>query len=337
VPAPSVAPARSPARRVATVLLVVVTLVPLAASAAAGASHATGIHRLGADGGTVVYAALGDSVPAGYGLDWHDVLGDDPCWRGGGRSYPGKLEGRLEDELDVEVDRHLLACSGASTGDLLEEDGQVDDAVALQPDLVTVTIGANDLGFVHPERLVAGGHLDDDLVDERLAAFGDGLAAVLHRLVTETDAVVVVTTYHDPAGPDPVGVDGCSGSCFSAIAATVTADLDGRIADVVAGAGRRVVLADVRPAFDGHGAPNGWGPDRLRELGVPGWLSHHLPGRVVDALDAAQGVQAYCAAHHDWHIEPNWVNGLDCVHPNEDGAREYARLVDEALARARAV
>jgi hypothetical protein len=149
-----------------------------------------------------------------------------------------------------------------------------------------------------------------------------------------TGAVIVLTTYHDPTADDPVGVDGCRGACFAAAAEIVTAWLDASIARVATRTGPRTLLADVRPAFEGHGATNGWGPDAWREAGLPGWIADHVPGDVVEAFDASQGIQPYCSSQHDWHLEDNWVSGLDCVHPNEEGAREYAHVVEAALERA---
>jgi lysophospholipase L1-like esterase len=300
---------------------------------AAGA-RAASVHRLGADGDTVVLAALGDSVASGHGLDMWDLMGDDDCWRAGDESYAGRLEDDLQDALDIDVDRELLACSGATTADLLAPDGQVDDAVALDPDLVTITVGANDLGFTHPEHLVdaAGFHVIE--VVQRLHALDLALGDVVDRLLVETDAVIVLTTYHDPTADDPVGVDGCRGDCFASVADIVTQALDGTIARIATRTGPRTLLADVRPAFEGHGATNGWGPDAWREAGLPGWVADHVPDDVVDAFDASQGVQPYCSSQHDWHLEDNWVSGLDCVHPNDDGARAYTRAVVEALQRA---
>src|SRR5690606_25721842 len=105
-------------------VLAAATLVGVPAAAAPGGpGRAAGLGRLGADGGDVVLAALGDSVAAGHGLDLWDLLGDDDCWRAADKSYAGRVEERLEDALGVDVDHHHLACSGATTADLLAPDG----------------------------------------------------------------------------------------------------------------------------------------------------------------------------------------------------------------------
>jgi acyl-CoA thioesterase-1 len=79
--------------------------------------------------GPIVYVALGDSTGAGVGA------GD-----GGyvARLYKRLLERRPESKLSN------LCISGATTADLLRS--QLDRGVALNPDLVTVGIGINDIG-----------------------------------------------------------------------------------------------------------------------------------------------------------------------------------------------
>jgi len=79
--------------------------------------------------GPIVYVALGDSTGAGVGA------------RDGGyvaRLFKRMLERRPDSKLSN------LCISGATTADLLRS--QLDRGVALNPDLVTVGIGINDIG-----------------------------------------------------------------------------------------------------------------------------------------------------------------------------------------------
>src|SRR5215216_8201738 len=79
--------------------------------------------------GPIVYVALGDSTGAGVGA------------REGGyvaRLFKRLLERRPQSKLSN------LCVSGATTADLVR--GQLDRGVALNPDLVTVGIGINDIG-----------------------------------------------------------------------------------------------------------------------------------------------------------------------------------------------
>jgi lysophospholipase L1-like esterase len=284
-----------------------------------------------------LYVALGDSVASGHGLDWRGYLRRGPCWRDHTASYPAQLlELAREASASIEV-LALLACSGHGTADLAEQpvDGgpdlgagggartQLDRAVAANPGLVTLTIGANDLGFARPERAVgADGGLDEGYVRERLARVEAGLVPVLARLVEATDAQIIVTTYHDPTAERPHGVDGCRRGCFRAITGEVVARLNGLVEEI---AGRfpadRVTVADVTGAFAGRGAPNGRGLDVLRGWDAPSW--------VPAPLTWTSGIHAYCAVGRP-DGPPSYVSSVDCVHPNAAGARAYAAVALDA-------
>jgi lysophospholipase L1-like esterase len=286
--------------------------------------------RTAADPGRFV--SLGDSVASGHGLDWSDWNRGDDCWRAGGDSPGGRFFSTWR-RAGPGRSFTLLACSGATSADLLVPGGQVEQAVAVNPGLISITVGANDLAFVDPAKFFPGGRFDRAAVEARLQGLRGGLFRILSRLLSATDARILVTTYHDPTAADPVGVPGCRGACFATAARQTVVDLNATIAGV---AGRfsaaRVQVVDVAPRFVGHGAPNGWGPDQIREYGVPDWLPGWLepPGEVVEALTAATTIQAYCSSVHNWGDDPNWVSGIDCVHPNEDGARAYAAAMVDA-------
>jgi hypothetical protein len=146
--------------------------------------------------------------------------------------------------------------------------------------------------------------------------------------VAATDATVVVTTYHDPTAARPHGIDGCEGACFASAAAEVVSALDAAIAGVASRFGDRVLVADVRPAFAGHGAGNGVGPDGMRAGDLPSWV----PAAAGGLVDGLSGVTPFCA-DGDAGGEP-WVSSFDCVHPNGTGADAYADAVVAALAAA---
>src|SRR5215203_3685705 len=79
--------------------------------------------------GPIVYVALGDSTGAGVGA------------RDGG--YVLRLFKRLQ-ERRPESKLSNLCVSGATTADVMR--GQLKQGVAMNPDLVTVGIGINDIG-----------------------------------------------------------------------------------------------------------------------------------------------------------------------------------------------
>ena len=278
-----------------------------------------------------VYLAMGDSVPSGHGLDRSDYLLTDGCWRDRGESYPGHVAERLPG-----LELHLVACSGAYLDDMGDERvtggpdelvgsskaTQLEWAAAVNPEVISLTIGANDLGFLHPERLVVDGVLDASELARRLSDVAIGLDRVLDELVTTTDATVVVTTYHDPTAVDPHGVDGCERTCFAEAARAVVDALGDTIIEAAADHDA-VVVADVRGRFEGHGAPNGRGPDGIRAgKGFFGWL---VPS-------PTRAIAPYCSKGP--HENDTWVSAADCIHPNGEGQVAYAEAVVEALDRA---
>ncbi len=115
------------------VLVAVVTLaaallgVPSLAGAATPVSHSAP---------PVTYSALGDSYATGVGAPPYDLGAN--CLRSS-RGYPA-----LWRSTHAVASFDLLACSGAKTTDLLAT--QI-PALSPNADLVTVTIGGNDVGF----------------------------------------------------------------------------------------------------------------------------------------------------------------------------------------------
>ncbi len=112
------------------------------------------------------WAALGDSFTAG-----HD---------GSGRTWPDELTARLR-SAGHPAEYRNLALAGVTSRLVLTE--QLDAAITLGPDLVTVVCGANDVvGTVRPD----------------LPAFDANFRAILSRLRTELPGAALVTaTYPD--------------------------------------------------------------------------------------------------------------------------------------------
>ena len=131
----------------------------------------TGCNRQGAERisdktmntGPIVYVALGDSTGAGVGA------------REGG--YVARLFKRIA-ERRPESKLSNLCVSGATTADLLR--GQLERGVAMNPDLVTVGIGINDIGH--------GLTLDQ---------FSKNYEEILSTLKEKTHAQIVVTNLPD--------------------------------------------------------------------------------------------------------------------------------------------
>ncbi|MFC3495546.1 SGNH/GDSL hydrolase family protein [Glycomyces rhizosphaerae] len=122
-----------PARLAAAALAATAAFALLPAAAAQAALHDTGLHDPAFHGTAPLdYVALGDSYSSGTGT--RDYF-DEECRRSA-KAYPQLLADGLGAELD------FAACSGASTADLLATQlGSLDT----ETDLVTVTIGGNDI------------------------------------------------------------------------------------------------------------------------------------------------------------------------------------------------
>jgi lysophospholipase L1-like esterase len=113
--------------------------------------------------GPIVYVALGDSTGAGVGA------------REGG--YVKRLFNRIT-ERRPESKLSNLCVSGATTADLVR--GQLEQGVALNPDLVTVGIGINDIGH-----------------GLTLEQFSENFEEILGTLKEKTHAQIVVTNLPD--------------------------------------------------------------------------------------------------------------------------------------------
>jgi len=222
----------------------------------------------------VVYDALGDSYGSGYGVP--------PYLDGCGRSaaaYAVQIDGRMRIDLD-----DFAACAGATTATLLATQLTALDA---DTDLVTVSIGGNDIGWGSVVgACVLGGDLGcAGALTQTTEVIQNVLPSVLDATYAQIaaaapDAHVVVTGYPRLFSPE-------SGDYFNASPAEQQAMNDGAdllnsvIAEAAGDAGFQFV--DVTSRFVGHGvnAPEPW------VLGVTD------PGRFHPNL---AGYEAYAAA-----------------------------------------
>jgi len=113
--------------------------------------------------GPIVYVALGDSTGAGIGA------------RNGG--YVARLFKRLE-ERRPQSKLSNLCVSGSTTADVVR--GQLERSAALNPDLVTIGIGINDIGH-----------------GLSLEQFAENYDRILSTLKEQTQAQIVVTNLPD--------------------------------------------------------------------------------------------------------------------------------------------
>lgn len=130
--------------------LIAAALSVTAMTAAVATAPSAGAHTTGSTAGKT-YVALGDSYAAGFGLPTATPTRTQyPGCAQTSLDYPHRLAALLKLRLTD------ASCSGATTADFYipqnipgpPPPAQLDVVKALQPDLVTVTIGGNDLGFI---------------------------------------------------------------------------------------------------------------------------------------------------------------------------------------------
>jgi acyl-CoA thioesterase I len=146
-------------RKILTFALV---LIVFGAMLGAGCNHTRSL-GISMTTGPIVYVALGDSTGAGVGA------------RDGG--YVARLFKRLLEERPKSKLSNLCV-SGATTAELIRD--QLDRGVALNPDLVTVGIGINDIGH-----------------GLTLEQFSKNYDQILGTLKEKTHATIVVTNIPD--------------------------------------------------------------------------------------------------------------------------------------------
>ena len=289
--------------------------------------------------------AMGDSIAAGFGRDRSDFAGSDECFRSESDSYGAKVFDALVEAgaLEGRAEFLLTACASATAaglssqpttatdensevvGDVLT---QLERATLLNPTIVTLTVGAADVGlFDLEEFLLAGADQNPvDAVDEvelarRVEAVRVEVVSVFDALMTTTSAHVVLTTAFNPVASNPIGVDGCNGDCMVAASDRVVAALNEMLLDVAEEQREgRVSIARLDGEADVWEAPNGLGVDALRDGLGP------FQG-LVDTFTG--GTTALCA--DDGGAADALISALDCAHPNGDGQSAIADVVTRVL------
>ncbi|KRF29429.1 SGNH/GDSL hydrolase family protein [Nocardioides sp. Soil805] len=224
-----------------------VTALVLLVLALAGAAPAAAAPRQ-----SIEYDALGDSYASGYGVPPYSAT----CGRSQS-AYAVLVDGRKKITLD-----DFVACAGATTTSLVSG-GQL-SALDDDTDLVTLSIGGNDIGWSSAVGACLGGtDLQCSgalgLVRGRIVTQLPGLLDAVHTQVAAAapDASVVVTGYPRLFSPE-------NGAYLGASLAEQQALNDG--ADLLNGVVEAAAVrhgfdfVDVTERFDGHGvnAPEPW-------------------------------------------------------------------------------
>ncbi len=289
--------------------------------------------------------AMGDSVAAGFGRDRSDFAGSDDCFRSEGDTYSALAFDSLIEAgaLGAQSELVIVACAAAGASDLAtletsatNRDGdvvgdplpQLERATLLNPTIVTLTVGASDVGLFDLENFLRADSGQDPAaavdaveLDRRISTIRADLTNALDILMRTTSTHVVLTTAFNPVASEPIGVDGCTGDCMVAASDRIVNDLNAMLLDVVAGQREgRVSVARLDGEADVFEAPNGLGVDALRDgLGPFQGIVDNFTG----------GATALCA--DDGGVDDALVSALDCAHPNEDGHRAIADIVAMVL------
>jgi lysophospholipase L1-like esterase len=193
----------------------------------------------------IVYDALGDSYASGYGVPPYTPT----CGRSDS-AYAVQLDGRMKIDLD-----DFVACAGATTVSLVSG-GQL-DALDADTDLVTLTIGGNDIGWSSTVAACLGG-TDAQcagsiaLTRGKISNLLPGLLDTVYAQVSQhaPDTRVLVVGYPRLFSPEYGAFLGASPAEQGAL--NEGADL---LNSVIAQAAARhgFGFVDVTKRFDGHG------------------------------------------------------------------------------------
>ena len=161
---------------------------------------------------------LGDSIPAGYGLEGYDKEDLYQC-----QSYPVMLGSEYTELLKDECGHTMIndAVSGDTSQDLIDllDSGVFDDDLK-NSDVVVVSIGGNDvlhiifdaaetLGWDPQKRDFDFGRVDikeafrsltsmSDQIDEALDGYKTNLASIADKIHEKTDGEIYIQTLYNP-------------------------------------------------------------------------------------------------------------------------------------------
>ncbi|MEO3859495.1 kelch repeat-containing protein [Acrocarpospora sp. B8E8] len=279
----------------------------------------------------VKYAALGDSVASGHGLN---TSRQDTCRRSADGAYPDVVKADLG--LDAAHYRKY-ACSGDTSDVLLATQvSKANDFLGEDPTLVTLTVGADDYQFAFWQVYLAA---FAPRAYPTFARLRDGTSTILRRNIhTALDQLgkghphrtIAVTTYYNPFNAKSVIYTAlplrCDQTwlgrppCHQIMTDTVNAlnnAIKGAVADYTGTAQDATVkLVDgVGAAFAGYEGPRPFCGD-------------------ADPTFSHTYIQAKATRRLNLLLFPR--NGDDCFHPNRDGQNKIAKLVNAAVVPATA-
>ncbi len=241
----------------------------------------------------LVYVSLGDSYSAGGGLP----RPDGPCGRTPG-AYPALVAARAR------LDASFRACNGATTDHVLEREARPGErpqieAVGSHVDVVTISIGGNDIGF--------GPVMSDCVIGPRSCArLEETVAANLAILRPRLETLYRAVRARAPE------------------------------ADLLV-VGYPHLVAD--PAVSGAATCAGLAPDEVLWVRRQGEALARVVQAAATAAGARYLDAAAAFAGHEACTGEPWMEGVNLsvtsasFHPNAAGHERLARLVEAALPR----
>lgn len=318
-------------------------------------------HTPTGDLSVIEYFALGDSVASGHGL-----IDDSTSCHRSALAYPFKVAADLGTPGVVAFAVRHLACSGASALKPVNPDDpnhwfrhqvslaveKIEELPSDRPILVSITIGANDFGWLQPSVLV---HLIEDdnaferWVTETTEAVATEVRAQVKRLLAFPNVVIVLTQYHNPINKDSIifyatdeiRLTSCVDlfgrrRCYERTEFAIHALNEALAVQVVERlkSPRVAITPNLHEAFHGHEGPGG-------VSGVPGdpvGLCGFSPPSTAQTWVQFPGDPTSNSGGAIAGL-PSLVGGRggaeftgDCFHPNEAGAQAFA---DAVVAEAR--
>lgn len=179
-------------RKMILALCAVVTIAGLSLPASAHRSSKTTMMSTTSQD-NAQYAALGDSIAAGSGLSDSGL-----CNRSSNQAYPELVAAATNMQLNQ------LACSGATTQSVLNN--QLDEAFSSgTPQLITITIGANDMRWAQFVRMCASGTCgtseDSNRANQLRANLEQNMQQIFIQIQERSGGsppLVIVTGYSNP-------------------------------------------------------------------------------------------------------------------------------------------
>ncbi|MCM1132843.1 MAG: SGNH/GDSL hydrolase family protein [Ruminococcus flavefaciens] len=258
---------------------------------------------------------LGDSIPAGYGLDGYTDSDNYNC-----ESYPNILKEQYTAEL-ADICPHEMqnfAVSGATSDDLLDliDSGKLDSALE-SSDAVVISIGGNDmlhimfgllaeLGMSEENRTIDLENIDifsalaqlmalDGEIDEALTGFEANLNEISEKLGEKTSGEIYIQTLYNPL------------ETFTdfQILVDFSEEKIGRYNEIVRDNADGYKVIDVAEEFDGRCAEL----TRIKKLDIhPNEKGHKLIAEIIDSSFRETGFTCTVEEYSEPHLTVTaWV------------------------------